>query len=234
MVHELRQAGMLVSVETYHPQVTRACLEAGANVLNLTGTEQTAELYRMVADHDAAVIICYVQGRNVREVGDFDFSADPVALMLDYFSRQIEIAERSGVQKILIDPGLRLLLSQPAGQCGAREASNEGFSEHLPPASAGVSLLPRPAACIRVFRGRGTVCRTLLLCPRSAWKNRAVSDTRSPAHQGGVGDDGGFLRRLTMAVFDKSVQLRIVPAPTFHNHASTVFQSPNLTEVGCL
>jgi len=106
VVRELRQAGVLVSVETYHPQVTRACLEAGANVLNLTGTEQTAELYRMVADHDAAVIICYVQGRNVREVGDFDFSADPVALMLDYFGRQIEIAERSGVQKILIDPGL--------------------------------------------------------------------------------------------------------------------------------
>ena len=106
VVRELRQAGVLVSVETYHPQVTRACLEAGANVLNLTGTDQTAELYRMVSDHDAAVIICYVQGRNVREVGDFDFSADPVALMLDYFSRQIEIAERSGVQKILIDPGL--------------------------------------------------------------------------------------------------------------------------------
>ena len=37
-----------------------------------------------------------------------------------------------------------------------------------------------------------------------------------------------------MAVFDKSVQLRIVPALTFDNHASTVFQSPNLTEVECL
>ena len=60
----------------------------------------------MVAAHDAAVIICYVQGRNVREVGDFDFSADPVAMMQDYFARQIEIAVRNGVEKILIDPGL--------------------------------------------------------------------------------------------------------------------------------
>jgi dihydropteroate synthase len=60
----------------------------------------------MVAAHDAAVIICYVQGRNVRDVGDFDLSADPVALMQDYFARQIEIAVRSGVEKILIDPGL--------------------------------------------------------------------------------------------------------------------------------
>jgi dihydropteroate synthase len=106
VLREMRQAGILVSVETYHPQVTRACLEAGANVLNLTGTAQAAELYRMVADHDAAVIICYVQGRNVREVGEFDFGADPVNSMLDHFSRQIEIAERNGVRKILIDPGL--------------------------------------------------------------------------------------------------------------------------------
>jgi dihydropteroate synthase len=106
VVRELRGAGVLISVETYQPQVTRACLEAGANVLNLTGTEQTAELFRMVADHDAAVIICYVQGRNVREVGAFDFTADPIMPMLDHFSRQIEVAERNGVQKILIDPGL--------------------------------------------------------------------------------------------------------------------------------
>ncbi len=106
VIRQLRTAGILVSVETYQPGVTRAALEAGANILNLTGTERTDELFRMVADHDAAVIICYVQGKHVREVGDFDFSADPVALMKDYFSRQIEIAERNGVNKIFIDPGL--------------------------------------------------------------------------------------------------------------------------------
>jgi dihydropteroate synthase len=102
----LREAGILVSVETYQPAVARACLEAGANVLNLTGTDGSDELFRMVATHDAAVSICYVQGKNVRDVGDFDFGADPVALMKDYFARQIEAALRHGVEKILIDPGL--------------------------------------------------------------------------------------------------------------------------------
>jgi dihydropteroate synthase len=106
VIRELRAAGILVSVETYQPQVTRACLEAGANVLNLTGADGSDELFRLVAAHDAAVIICYVQGKNVREVGDFDFSADLVTMMRDYFARQIEIALRSGVEKILIDPGL--------------------------------------------------------------------------------------------------------------------------------
>jgi dihydropteroate synthase len=106
VVRSLRQAGILVSVETYQPAVTRACLEAGANILNLTGADHNDELFRMVAAHDAAVIICYVQGRNVREVGDFDFRADPVAMMRDYFARQIETALRNGVDRILIDPGL--------------------------------------------------------------------------------------------------------------------------------
>ena len=115
VIRALREAGILVSVETYQPAVTRACLEAGANILNLTGTDRSDELFRMVAAHDAAVIICYVQGRNVREVGDFDFSADPVALMQDYFARQIERAtHRRGEDPHRPGPGL--LLPQPAGQ----------------------------------------------------------------------------------------------------------------------
>lgn len=106
VIRELRAANILVSVETYHPAVTRACLEAGANILNLTGTDRSDELFRMVAAHDAAVIICYVQGKNVREVADFDLSTDPIPLMHDYFARQIELAQGCGVQRIFIDPGL--------------------------------------------------------------------------------------------------------------------------------
>lgn len=106
VIKGLRQAGVLVSVETYHPAVTRACLEAGATVLNLTGVTRLDEHLSLVAAHDAGVILCYVQGANVREVGDFDFSADPTGPMLEFFQRQLEIAARCGVEKILIDPGL--------------------------------------------------------------------------------------------------------------------------------
>jgi dihydropteroate synthase len=106
VIRGLRAEKVLVSVETYQPEVARACLESGANILNLTGTDRSDDLFRLVAAHDAAVIICHVQGKNVREVGDFDFSADPVEMMREYFSRQIEIAQRNGVEKILLDPGL--------------------------------------------------------------------------------------------------------------------------------
>ena len=106
VIKELRAANILVSVETYSPAVTRASLAAGANILNLTGTEGSDEIFKMVAAHDAAVIICYVAGKNVREVGEFDLSADPVPMLREFFARQIEIAQRNGVEKIILDPGL--------------------------------------------------------------------------------------------------------------------------------
>jgi dihydropteroate synthase len=106
IIRTLRESGVLVSAETYHPTVARAALEAGANVLNLTGTQGTAEMFRMAAEHGAAVIICYVQGANVREVGDFDFAADHVETMREYFARQLHIATKQGLEKIVLDPGL--------------------------------------------------------------------------------------------------------------------------------
>src|SRR5690242_3755011 len=106
VIRELRANNILVSVETYSPAVTRATLEAGANILNLTGTEASDEIFQLVAAHDAAVIICYVDGKNVREVGNFDLSADPIPMLQEFFARQIEIAQQNGVEKIFIDPGL--------------------------------------------------------------------------------------------------------------------------------
>ena len=94
----------IISVETYLPETAQQCLSAGAKVLNLTGSDQ--KLYNLAAGHDAAVIICYVQGSNVRDVGDFLVKGDVIGMMYEYFARQIEIATRAGVNRILIDPGL--------------------------------------------------------------------------------------------------------------------------------
>jgi dihydropteroate synthase len=102
----LREAGVVVSVETYHASVARPCLEAGAGVINLTGAAQAGEIYRLAADFGAAVIICYVQGANVREVGEFDFGVDTIGKMEGHFATQIDLAAKAGLDKIIIDPGL--------------------------------------------------------------------------------------------------------------------------------
>jgi len=106
VVSALRDAGILVSVETYDMAVARAALTAGASVLNLTGTVGTDDMFRLAATHGAAVIICYVQGTNVREVTDFNLTEDPIGVMRDYFARQIELATKAGLSRLFIDPGL--------------------------------------------------------------------------------------------------------------------------------
>jgi dihydropteroate synthase len=106
IVKELSAAGICVSVETYHPSVTTACLKAGARILNLTGTVNCEEIFREVADFDAGVILCFVQGDHVRAVGDLDLAGDPITMLRDFFARRIEAAQNAGVSRIWIDPGL--------------------------------------------------------------------------------------------------------------------------------
>jgi len=102
------QEGVLTSVETYYPEVARECLKAGANVINFLGTEHSEEMYQAVAEFDAAIIICYLEGKQARDVGKFDFTSgrDMIDVLYDYFEKEIEIATKIGVRKIFIDPAL--------------------------------------------------------------------------------------------------------------------------------
>jgi dihydropteroate synthase len=106
VVEPLAQSGLCVSVETYDAGVATAALNAGARVINYTGTTQTAELFARIAEHDAGVILCFVQGDNVREAGDLDLERDPIEMLHDYFARQVEAATHAGISRIWIDPGL--------------------------------------------------------------------------------------------------------------------------------
>jgi dihydropteroate synthase len=106
VVRELARAGLCVSVETYHADVAAAALRAGAQVLNLTGSADNEAIFRQAADFDAGVIICFVQGANVREVGELDLERYPIAMLEEYFAPQIEAATSAGVSRIWIDPGL--------------------------------------------------------------------------------------------------------------------------------
>ena len=106
LLAELHQQGVATSVETYHPGVAKACLQAGADVINLTGSVGSEAIYQQVSEHDASVIICFVQGEHVRDVENIALGSDPLQVMYDYFAQQIDIATQAGVRKIFIDAGL--------------------------------------------------------------------------------------------------------------------------------
>jgi len=106
VVRELSKLNIPVSVESYSVEVIEEALKSGAKVINMTTAEDTEIVYRYAADYDAGVIICYIEGKNVREVADFDLESDPVSKMKEYFSKEIEKAQKVNLTKLFIDPGL--------------------------------------------------------------------------------------------------------------------------------
>ena len=106
VIEELNADGISLSVETYEPEVVRACLSAGAKVVNYTGTTHEEAVLDLASEFDATVILCYVKGADVREITDVDLDNDPIPRLLDYFSQRIDSAKKHGVTKIVIDPGM--------------------------------------------------------------------------------------------------------------------------------
>ena len=100
-------AEAVVSVETYEPAVVRACLEAGARILNMTGREHEDEMLALAAEYDAAVVMCFGETANVREIADVPPDADPIPVLLDHFAPADRARPRaSGSTRSSIDPGM--------------------------------------------------------------------------------------------------------------------------------
>ncbi|NPD03936.1 dihydropteroate synthase [Nocardioides sp. zg-1308] len=104
-VKELAQE-VVVSVETYEPDVVRACLDAGARVLNMTGRQHEEAMLALAAEYDAAVVMCFGETANVREIADVPPDADPMPVLLDHFAPRVERARAAGVDKVVVDPGM--------------------------------------------------------------------------------------------------------------------------------
>ena len=96
----------VVSVETYEPTVVRACLDAGARVLNMTGRQHEDEMLALAAEYDAAVVMCFGETSNVREVADVPTDADPMPVLVDHFAPRIARARSLGLTKVVVDPGM--------------------------------------------------------------------------------------------------------------------------------
>jgi dihydropteroate synthase len=106
VIEQLTQDSIPVSAETYEPEVVKACLRAGAKVLNFTGTAHEEEILDLASEFDATVIVCYVGGANVREITDLTLDQDPIPGLQDYFVKRINTALQHGVKHIVIDPGM--------------------------------------------------------------------------------------------------------------------------------
>ncbi len=107
VVQALAAKGVLVSVESYHPEVLEACAKVGCVMFNLTGNQEEEAVFKLAARFHIGVVHCYIQTDNtVRDVKTFSFYADMSKAMADFFETRLDKAQKAGLTRNVLDPGL--------------------------------------------------------------------------------------------------------------------------------
>ncbi len=115
----LRDAGFLVSVDTWDAGIVTAAAAAGAHLINDSDGFQDQAVIEAVAAAGLPVIIPFINGPNPRTTRPFD-TRDPWTVMLPWFEAALERAARAGVRDIILDPGTGY--AQPHLDTAAKEA----------------------------------------------------------------------------------------------------------------
>ncbi|MCI7697795.1 MAG: dihydropteroate synthase [Akkermansia sp.] len=96
-----------ISVDTRHPEVARAALHAGADIVNdITGLA-SPDMRRVCAELPCGVILMHMQGEP-KTMQQNPHYTDVVAEVRDFFAARVQAAEQDGIarNRICLDPGI--------------------------------------------------------------------------------------------------------------------------------
>jgi len=105
VVRALAAQGVAVSIDTSKPEVARAALAAGAQVVNDVGGLQAEGMLETIADAGAGAVIMHMRGtpKTMQEDTDYDDVVDEVC---DFLAGQLRVAKAAGIDPIWLDPGI--------------------------------------------------------------------------------------------------------------------------------
>jgi len=113
VIRELvRHTAVPVSIDTYHPSVARAALEAGAHIVNdIHGLQRDPLMASVIASSGAAAILMH----NDPALREHPADADVILSLKAYFARTLELASLAGLDpsRIILDPGIGFGKTQP-------------------------------------------------------------------------------------------------------------------------
>ena len=95
-----------VSIDTYKSGVAARALDAGAVMVNdISGLHFDADMAGVIARHEASVVLMHIRGtpRTMQADPRYD---DVVGEICEYLQEGIRAAERSGIEQMIIDPGI--------------------------------------------------------------------------------------------------------------------------------
>ena len=106
VVAALADAGAVISVDTFHPEVARRAIAAGAHVINDTTGIHDPAMAEVVADSDATIVVTHSLAAP-RTPYPQPAYVDVVAEVAAFLAERVERARVHGVpdERIVIDPG---------------------------------------------------------------------------------------------------------------------------------
>jgi dihydropteroate synthase len=102
-----RRLDVLVSVDTYKPEVARAAIAAGAGIVNDVSGLRDPELARVCAQSGAALVAMHTRAAPKQRRQDPDLYEDVVEDVLAFLRERMRVAREHGVEseQLIVDPG---------------------------------------------------------------------------------------------------------------------------------
>ena len=107
VVRRLAQENICVSIDTRHASTARACVDAGASIINDVTGFRDPEMVKVVASSDVGLVVMHMQGDDPRTMQDSPEYTDVVDEVAAYLKARASELEEAGIDhgRICLDPG---------------------------------------------------------------------------------------------------------------------------------
>ena len=95
----------ILSIDTYRSRVAKACIEAGAGIVNdISAGQLDDKMYETVAMHKAAYVLMHMKGTPATMQSQAVYG-DLVKEMMEFFIEKVNRLHHNGIREYIIDPG---------------------------------------------------------------------------------------------------------------------------------
>jgi dihydropteroate synthase len=132
VIEGLAEQRIVVSVDTRHALVAEQSIDNGASIINDVSGLRDPMMRSIAARHSVPVVIMHMPIDDPATMQQHARYGDVVADVAAALRRQVAIAQASGVEQIIVDPGIGLWLVSPGSASSRRSPatrSPQGASE---------------------------------------------------------------------------------------------------------
>ena len=104
-IEALAGEGLVVSADTFRPEVASEALGAGAALVNDTAGLQDPEMIALVSSSGAPAVLMYLDGRHPLAVEDYDDSGGRTERIAIRLRTRLEDLAEAGIDSVIVDPG---------------------------------------------------------------------------------------------------------------------------------